>query len=314
MEALYAPSLYASVNAIVAAAKGGSGGGSNIVEQVALSAVSAFFGFACSYALGRIGARRDPRKEISWEAVLDRGVLAVGPEIRENVNIHYKGENVKDLAALTFRITNTGNRVVKNEEVRFAFSSGSRILDAYFEPTPEPELRAAFVDSSSEAALERKISIGHLEATQEVTARLIVAGQGDPEYKVHGFNEEGDVKFQRRDASRINQEQDHVVPFIVTLIFLIVLPPILESFFGLTVLSEFSNVLTNVIRLILFIFIAPHILPVARLVRRITTRWLVSPEPATSVTVQGENAQVVAASGQVENLSFAGRDRPGGAR
>jgi hypothetical protein len=312
MSAQLVASSHVMFHAVSSAAKGASTGGPSVAEQIAFLAVSAVFGFACSYALARLNSRREPRREVSWDTTVDRGLVAVGAGIRENVSIRYKGEDVKDLVAIKCRLSNTGNRVVKKEEVRIAFGSGTRILDTYFEPQPqpEPELRTTIVPPAATRPLERRITIGHLETTQEVIVRLIVTGPNDVEYQLHGFNEEGDVRFQQREVNRISDEQDHVVPFIFTLTLLIVLPQIFGGFLNIGDSTVLSDLFSNTARLILLIFLAPHILPVARIIQRLTRRALIQPQPTTSVTVEGENAQVVATSGSVHNLEFRPHEPP----
>ncbi|HET9895151.1 MAG TPA: hypothetical protein VFQ44_09470 [Streptosporangiaceae bacterium] len=304
MSILLVLSSQALTNFVVAAGKHRAASGPSVAEQVALLAVSAVFGFACSYALARLSSRRDPRKELSWDASVDRGVVAVGPEIRRNVVISYRGDAVEDLVAVTWHMANTGNRVVKNEEVRFAFSEGTRILDTYFEPEPEPELRAAIVAASVADPLTRKVTVGHLEKGQEVTVRIIVTGSAEIAYNIFGFNEEGDVSFQQREANRLSREQDHVVPFLTFGVLFLTVPALFSAIDILDLGYNFAGLLGDAVRLVFLIFLVPHIVPVARVVQRLIARWLTKPDPTTSVTVNGSGARFVASSGSVGDIEL----------
>jgi hypothetical protein len=199
-----------------------SQGASNSVSvQIAFLLGSAVLGAILSYAVIRLNARRhDPRKQLSWDASTDRGLVAVRPEIRDNVSIKYKSEDVTDLVAIKCHVANTGNQLVKNERLRFAFPEGTRVLEADFAPQPEPELSAS-KDADNLGPTQRAFSIGHLEVGQEVSFELIATGPNAAEWEIHPFNEEGGVKFQSREVGRITDEQEHLVPFVVILSFLI---------------------------------------------------------------------------------------------
>src|SRR5215831_16883096 len=97
-------SVYEAAAHVVDAA-GHSGSSNSIPVQVGLLIASAVVGAACSYAVMRLNARHDPKKELSWESSTDRGLLAVSSQIRDNVNVSYKGENVSDLVAIRCRVS-----------------------------------------------------------------------------------------------------------------------------------------------------------------------------------------------------------------
>ena len=44
-----------------------------------------------------------------------------------------------NLSIIDFSLQNTGNIVIKNQEVRFTLESKSEFIDGFFEPIPEPE-------------------------------------------------------------------------------------------------------------------------------------------------------------------------------
>lgn len=280
---------------------------SDTASKVAFAIGSAIVGAACSYVVAVLLARRNPRKQLSWEATTDRSMLSVSSEIRDNVNITYKGADVNDLVAIKCRIINTGNSVVKDEKFRFAFPDGTKILEADFSPQPERELRASRVDLADLKETERMFLIGQLEAGQEVSFEIMATGAGAEEWGLHHAGE-GDVEFRQRDANRIKDEQAHIRPTVIIVTLFLVTSTLIQAiestdFF----LNQYVAGIGVLIDLALAISLAPHIFPVARIIQQLVARWLVRPDPTTNVTIQGEDARVAASSGPVRDVRF-GRD------
>lgn len=280
-------------------------GNNSIPVQIGFSIGGIVVGAACSYAVMRLNARHDPRKQLSWEATTDRSLVSVRPEIRDNVRVTYKEENASHLVAIKCRISNTGNQVIKNQRLRFAFPEGTQILEADFAPPPEPELMASCVNSDDARPTDRIFLVGHLEVGQEVSFELVANGPNADRWAIHPFNEDGDVEFHQRDVNRIRDEQEHIVPFVVALIGLIVIPLVVQNFYigDITILV---SPIVFLIRLVLIITLLPHVLPVARLVRRIVALQLTrqESEPTTSVTVESGSPQFIATSGNVQRIDF----------
>jgi hypothetical protein len=287
-------------------AAGHSNGGNSVPAQVALGIGGIVLGAACSYAVMRLNARHDPRKQLSWEAATDRSLVSIRPEIRDNVSVTYKEENASNLVAIKCRVSNTGNQVIKDQRLRFAFPEGTRILEADSAPQPEPELMASRIDPDLAKPTDRIFLVGHLEAGQDVSFELVANGPHADKWTIHPFNEGGDVGFQQRDVNRIRDEQEHIVPFIVIAIGLIVIPITVQNLYIGDGITVFTSPIIFLIRLILIITLLPHILPVARLIRRMIAIQLAKPEPepATTVTVEGGNPNFVASSGNVQRIDF----------
>jgi hypothetical protein len=297
----------------IAAAATSNNPSSDTLNTVVFSVGSAILAAALSYVVAVLLARRNPHKQLSWEASTDRSLLAVSSEIRDNVNISYKGENISDLVAVKCRVTNTGNTVVKNEQLRFAFPDGTRILEADFAPQPQREFRASRVDLADLRDTERMFFVGQLEAGQEVSFELMATGPRAEEWRLYDSNEEGGVEFRQRDANRIKDEQEHVRPTVVIAILFLVTSTLIQAveatdFF----LNQFLAAIGVIVDLALAIALAPHVIPIAKIVQRLVTRSLVKSDPATNVTIQGENAHVVASSGTVGSVHFRLPDTPNG--
>jgi hypothetical protein len=282
------------------------GGSSNSIPlQVGIPIAAAVVGAACSYVFTRLNARHDPKRELSWEASTDRGLLAVSSDIRDNVSVSYKGESVSDLVAVRCRVSNTGNQVIKNEVLRFAFPEGTKILEANFAPQPERELRASQVESNELESYERSFCIGHLEAGQEVSFEFIAAGMNAEDWKVHSFNEEGGVAFRQREVNRITDEQEHVRPFVAIVILFFIVSTFTQAIEATGVfINEFVAAIGLLIDMALFIALTPHVIPITRIAQRLIARWLLKPDPTTNVTVLGGGARFVASSGSVGSVAF----------
>lgn len=280
---------------------------SSTVTTAAFTVGGAIVGAACSYVVALLLDRRNPHKQLSWDASTDRSMLSVSSDIRDNVSIAYKGKNVSDLVAVKCRITNTGNTVIKQERVRFAFPDGSKILEADFFPQPERELKASRIDLPDLKETERMFSVGQLEIGQEVSFEIMATGGSADEWKIYPSGE-GDVEFVQRDVGRIKDDQVHVRPVVIIAALYLIIAAFIRGFEAADFFGQFAAEVGVLIDFALFIALLPHIIPMARISQRLIERWLSHPSPATSVTVNGDDAQLVT-SGTVGTVRF---DRPAG--
>ncbi len=231
--------------------------------QIGIAAGSALLGFASSYTLERIKRRREPNRQISWDANTEQGIVETHPDLRQSIDIRYKGSPVSSLTAVTCRITNTGNMVVKNQQVRFAFPVGTTLLDASLDPVPQREIGAIREVDQEMAPLEAIYKISHLERGQDVVVKLLATGKEASNWQVFPFNEDGDVDFQERDNSRRREDKEHVVPFLTILTAMIL--------FGFIATPLASNILLtyilSLVELTLAILLSSHVLSMARWIR-----------------------------------------------
>jgi hypothetical protein len=208
--------------------------------------------------------------------------------------------------AIRCRVVNTGNQLIRDENLRFSFPEETTILEAGFAPAPEPELRCSEAPADPSKPTERSFLVGHLEVGQEVSFEFMAAGPRAENWKVHPFNEAGGVEFQQREVTRIKDEQEHVRPFAVIATSLIIFSILIQSLeaTGLFIYDFVASV-GLLGQLILAVMLIPHIMPMARLLHRLISRWLTLPAPATTVTIQGGNPHFVAASSiQASRFSF----------
>lgn len=257
---------------------------SSITGNAAVVAVlSAILGFASAYVIYQIQRRREPRKQLSWELHSEEAQLEVSSEIKERVGVLYRDTRVQNLTAVTCAVSNTGNRAVKNEQVRFNFGDQTQVLEHSLYPTPEPELGVVKVDDHGLTSLDFVYRIGQLEVDEQVRFLFVLSSQNPITSPApHAKNDEGDVQFIRRGTERIVADQEHLRPFFVTLFAFLVVPLILSPLsdaFGF----DFGGAVLAVVRIILLIPLLPHLAPVARLAEQLVVHYL-SPDNTRDTT------------------------------
>lgn len=197
--------------------------------KVSLALLTGVLGFATAYAIERIRAKKN-QKRLIWDAIVDRGLVEARGDLKHDIEIRYKGESVKNLASVSLRVRNAGATVVKGQQLRVAFPTGSRILDAYLEPPPPREVHARRAIEREVDRSEACFEIGHLERAQEVRMELFTTGSQSTQMTVYPFNEEGDVDFQEGSTSRIREDREKLGPFVTLLLLAILLPTAVDSF------------------------------------------------------------------------------------
>ena len=230
--------------------------------QILIALGSALLGFAFSYALERIKRRREPNRQISWDAATEQGIIETHPDLREKIDVTYNGLKVDGLTAVTCRLTNTGNRVVKNQEVRFTFPAGVKLLDASLDPVPQREIGVTRI-TAKEAPMEAIYRIDHLEKGQDVIVKLLATGKEASDWKLFPFNQDGDVDFQQRDNIRRREEKEHVVPFLTILTVMIIFEAIAAPLASKTPFAY----IPPIVELALAALLSSHVLPMARWIR-----------------------------------------------
>jgi hypothetical protein len=253
-------------------AKGSSS--TSITGGAIVAVLSAILGFVSAYAISQIQRRREPRKQLSWELQTEEVQLEVSSEIKERVGVLYRDTRVQNLTAVACQVSNTGNRVVKNEQVRFNFGDQAQVLEHSLYPPPEPELDAAQIDDHGLTDLDFVYRIGQLEIGQQVRFLFVLAGPNPIVSPApHAKNEEGDVQFIRRGTERIVADQEHLRPFFVTLFAFLVVPLIISPLSG-EFGFDFGGAILAAVRVVLLIPLLPHIAPIARLAQQLVVHYL----------------------------------------
>lgn len=245
----------------------------SIVEALSnkylLALVASLFGFLFSMLLEWRRNRRIPRKQLSWEIYIDTRLVEIESSLAGQVLVSYSGNPVENLTSVNFKVTNTGNSVVKNQFLRFAFPERAKMLEATLDPAPEPELGVRDVSESADSHRERRFELGHMEVGQSVGFHFIADGGDWSSWTgVHPFNAEGGVDFQRRDVARVKADQEHIRPFFIYLVILLVVPFIFD-----VSTSPAFGIARLVCSLVLVVLLIPHLWPVARLVERLVIQY-----------------------------------------
>lgn len=261
-----------------------------ISGKVLLALLGSIFGFVSSYALEQIKRRREPRKQLSWEMKTDYSQVDINAEIKEKVRILYGDTPVENLYVTSCILSNTGNRVIKNQTIRFKLAQDVAILEHYLDPEPEREIGVSKVSDPDLTEREKMYRIDHLERSQQVRFVFVLAGREIKPPTLHPKNEEGDVQFVKREVARVTEDQEHVRPFTMALFFFLVIPVILSS---LPTDLAFGGSLIFVIRVLLFIPLIPHIVPVARIVERLIAHGITRKSVDQPLTIYGDSPSIV---------------------
>ncbi|NEQ26612.1 MAG: hypothetical protein F6K28_47810, partial [Microcoleus sp. SIO2G3] len=120
-------------------------------QSIAVAVLSAVLAFITGYALAGISKKQGSGKKLSYSLLIENGLVKIEKNIREKVKVLYNSEEIENLYNISFNLENTGNAVVKAQEIRFEFPQEARILDFSFEPEPEQEMKAEKIESGLRA-------------------------------------------------------------------------------------------------------------------------------------------------------------------
>ncbi|SBT52460.1 hypothetical protein [Micromonospora auratinigra] len=265
----------------------------SLTEKLALTVIGAILGILGAYVVDRLKARREPLRRLSYEVEVARALIEVQPDIRSRVKILYSGREVGDLAHVRCRITNTGNRVVKNHHLRFTFPERATLLEAYLAPEPEPELGVTLVGESHHPQAERRYRIDHLEHGESVTYNFVTAGGDFRGWRPRSHNDEGDVAFQRRGVEAAKEDAEHITRFLLILIVYFLATAVAGSVsFG-----YLTDLLQLTVHVAAIVALAPHLLPTVRVVQRLLARQATGVPGTVTNVVAGDDGSVVVLHG-----------------
>jgi len=253
-------------SASVLLAQGGTGYHtlSDFDQKAIIAVVAGVLGFLGNYFVDAIKKRREPRKELSFELQVTDPLIDVSSQVADKVNVQYGPTVVKNLYYVVFNVENTGNRVVKEEFVRFQFDEKSQILEPFFDPKPDQELDVAEVESEGSAMNEKRYRIGHLESGAKVGIRFVLNHSQKPTVTVVPFNKEGDVAFLPRSQKKAADDRQRIIRF-TWLAFLWGTLPYLVSIAAIFP-EDTRSLFSGFLRLTVFVMLLPSIGPVAKVI------------------------------------------------
>jgi hypothetical protein len=149
--------------------------------------------------------------------------------------------------------------------------------------------------------------ISHLEKGANVEFRFVADGGNwnvwERPGSVHPFNEDGDVSFERQGLSVAREDQEHIRPFVLLALILIILFPLV-----LAPINTPAEVAALIAWLSVSILLARHVRPVSRVIERIISRTLItgSPNPTFEADAGGEGR--IYQAGQSMYITFNNED------
>ncbi|GAA4307388.1 hypothetical protein GCM10023086_25930 [Streptomyces venetus] len=252
--------------AVVTAAEGVL---SEFQQNLVVAVVGVILGILGTVGIERMKLRREPTKRLSWDAEVHNAMVSTDDTLRRLLRLSYNDYPIEGLSSVEFRVENSGNRVVKNERLRFSFPRGAQVIEAVPTSQPEREMGVARRPDLEQDASEAVFVIGHLERGRSVTLRLSVAARDITGWEVVDHNEEGDVDFHERTAARRKEDREHVPTFFALAFLTFTVPPLAA------LLGYVGQLAAVVLGVALLISVAPHLAPVGRTLRDFLTR----PEP-----------------------------------
>ena len=235
----------------------------DFIKDASLAAIGAILAFLFSFLLSQITERRKPRKQLSYDLEVEKGLVKIEENIEKKVKIFYNDRQIGSIFHVMCDIKNSGKKVIKNELIRFEFPQKTELIDFYYDPKPERELNVSEVADPELETNEKQFKIGHFEQGQKIGFRFILSGDADVEPKIHSFNEEGDVEFIAGSISRALDERLQVTRFIQLYLLFIIIP----SIFGiLGIFGSISGIAAGIARLIILISMIPVLKPTSRVI------------------------------------------------
>jgi preprotein translocase subunit SecF len=251
-----------------------SGNESNIfldksfLQNVAVAFLSAVLAFLSGYALAGIGKKARSGKKLAYSINIESGLVNVEKNIKDKVKVIYETEEIVNLSNVKFELLNSGDSVIKSQEIRFEFPETTRILDFYFDPQPQPEMKVEKIYDSGIKEFEKKCRIGHIEKDQQLGIHFIVTGESEITLIPHPFNENGDVEFISRSTAKALSEKEQISRFLSLLIMYFLIPPIFSAFFSL------GELMAGVARLTILLSLFRFIVPFSEVIADIVSSWL----------------------------------------
>jgi hypothetical protein len=242
----------------------------DFIEKIILAVTGAIFGGLIGFFSNYLLAKRKEKnesKELSYEIETKKVITKGESPIKDRIGILYNDNPVNNLSFVSLRVRNSGEIVVKDEQLRFEFPSNTIILDSYLEPPPEPELAVSEIIESQKArsSFERIFKVGHLVKDKSVNFNFVING-ADPNLKIHDYNEGGDVKFNEASVNRAKNDAEILREFLIINFIIILFYPLLTArLFNLLFFIPIGDLIWAAVLIIINI---RFIKPVARILVR----------------------------------------------
>lgn len=221
----------------------------SLTFEIIKIASTAILSFVSGYVLFRFNKQKD-KKEISYDLKITNGLLDIKELIKNDIQIFYKNKSTDKLTYVELDLYNSGNLIIKNQEIRLECPPENRILEVFYEPKIEPELHFEEIISALEN--ERKFKIGHFERNQKIGLRLIVAGD-NVEVNIHKFNPEGNVNFNPKIINKSIDEKGKIIAFFSLILLFFTFPSAISQIMNVD--GNLGTILSGLFKTIILIFI-----------------------------------------------------------
>lgn len=240
----------------------------SFLQNIIVTILAAILAFLSGYTLSQINQKRSV-KLLPYNLEIDTGLVNMDREIKDKVKVFYEGQEIENLSHVKIDLENTGNSAIKSEEIRFEFLQETRILDFYFDPVPEPEMKVEKIRDPNLREFECKCRVGNIGRDGKLGVRFIVTGDSAVEPKLHSYNENDDVKLVSRATTKILSNKEKVSKFLSLLIMYFVVPPVF-NFFG----SPLSSLMAGIVRIPLLFFMFRFIVPFSEVIAELISKLL----------------------------------------
>ena len=136
-----------------------TGSHEDLFQKVTIAMVSAILSLFGGYLLLLLKERREPKRRLSYDLEVRRGLLGIEESIARFVELTYKGNAASNVAYVRCDVRNTGNTVIKDQYLRFDFEAGSSVLDSYTDPLPPKEFGVEEAPEAEPQAHEKRFRI-----------------------------------------------------------------------------------------------------------------------------------------------------------
>jgi hypothetical protein len=256
-------------------------------QNVAVAVLSAILAFLSGYALAGMSKRQRSGKKLSYSLSIENGLVKIEKDIRKRVKVFYNSEEIENLYNVNFDVENTGNTVIKSQEIRFEFPEETRILDFSFEPEPEQEMKVEKIETGLRT-FEKKCKIGQIERGQNLGVRFTATSTAEiGEIKLHPYNEGGDIEFASRSITKALSDRDHIAKFLSLYILYLVVPPVLYLF------PVIGEMMTGLARFVILISLFRLIIPFSEIIADIVFKLISKSEEGRIFNINGDVSNAV---------------------
>jgi hypothetical protein len=90
-------------------------------NRYAIAFFAALAAFFFSMILERAKSKKVPHKALSWSLIVNKKLVEVSQGMAGQVRVYYGDHSVDELIDVRYKLVNTGNTVIKNQFIRFAY-------------------------------------------------------------------------------------------------------------------------------------------------------------------------------------------------